>query len=762
MALGNGNPKEGDKGSNFFWELKVLQGLEAIAEAIDAGGGGGGGGGGGITQLTGDVTAGPGAGSVVATIGNSKVTTIKIADGAVVFSKLQNIAGLSFLGNPLAGVNPVQAIPLTTVPYFGAGIGGAASATTFLRGDGQWATPPAAPVLQNSNVNLTARSLINFTGSLTAVDTGSAIDISGPTANNGITANDRIFKLGDALSQPLNPTVTGGLFDGVRYINPGRGRLVITHNPTNPAAGLVFTPTVIGGQVTSVAITTNPTTAAYFSGYTNNFSLQFSGGTPITPASGSLQVASPITDVTITNGGSNYPITTTVTFPAPSGVGGVTATGVPVIKNGVIVGVQITNPGSGYGAGTTTFSGTVTFTGAPGAGAIGIWSATAIRPYSVTVSNPGAGYTGSPTISLVDTSDVAVNPTVEISNGGGQFGNSGTFSTGTQLRVIGNTTSSAVSVMAVQNNGSAGNSYISGATNATSFNAQHSSGLGVGFQVNNAGKGLVFGSTNIGIEGSMSAANGRWLDLSNDATATNQDLIRLQYSSSPSSLVVPLVLITRRNVTKNVVAPTVPNNLTNIDGVATDILFNNPVFNVPRPDPPPGIASFQGSISGTTLTVTSIASPTGTIAISQSLAGAGVTPGSYIVGLGSGSGGLGTYTVAPSQTVVGPVAMSTSDPSFTDSAVSTRISALWRNANHDTALGGLDVILSKAEATLADPRRRSYPQYPIVRLRADGRVTFPQNLPEYANEAAATAAGLISGDLYRVAGPGYKIVCIVA
>ena len=84
MALGNGNPKEGDKGSNFFWELKVLQGLEAIAEAIEAGGGGGGPG--GITQLTGDVTAGPGAGSVVATIGNSRVTTIKIADGAVIFS----------------------------------------------------------------------------------------------------------------------------------------------------------------------------------------------------------------------------------------------------------------------------------------------------------------------------------------------------------------------------------------------------------------------------------------------------------------------------------------------------------------------------------------------------------------------------------------------------------------------------------------------------------------------------------------------------
>jgi hypothetical protein len=35
MSLGNGNPKEGDKGSNFNYELKVLQGLEAIAISLE-------------------------------------------------------------------------------------------------------------------------------------------------------------------------------------------------------------------------------------------------------------------------------------------------------------------------------------------------------------------------------------------------------------------------------------------------------------------------------------------------------------------------------------------------------------------------------------------------------------------------------------------------------------------------------------------------------------------------------------------------------
>jgi hypothetical protein len=35
MSLGNGNPKDGDKGSNFNYELKVLQGLQAIAVALE-------------------------------------------------------------------------------------------------------------------------------------------------------------------------------------------------------------------------------------------------------------------------------------------------------------------------------------------------------------------------------------------------------------------------------------------------------------------------------------------------------------------------------------------------------------------------------------------------------------------------------------------------------------------------------------------------------------------------------------------------------
>lgn len=60
-------------------------------------------------------------------------------------------------------------------------------------------------------------------------------------------------------------------------------------------------------------------------------------------------------------------------------------------------------------------------------------------------------------------------------------------------------------------------------------------------------------------------------------------------------------------------------------------------------------ATFTGSISGTTLTVTSVAS--GSIGISAVISGTGVTAGTRISGFLTGEGGIGTYTVDNTQTV---------------------------------------------------------------------------------------------------------------
>ena len=64
------------------------------------------------------------------------------------------------------------------------------------------------------------------------------------------------------------------------------------------------------------------------------------------------------------------------------------------------------------------------------------------------------------------------------------------------------------------------------------------------------------------------------------------------------------------------------------------------------------------SISGTTMTV-SQGPANGSLLIGQSLAGKGVAPGTQITGLLTGTGGVGTYTITPEQTVLSEIITAT-------------------------------------------------------------------------------------------------------
>ncbi len=63
-------------------------------------------------------------------------------------------------------------------------------------------------------------------------------------------------------------------------------------------------------------------------------------------------------------------------------------------------------------------------------------------------------------------------------------------------------------------------------------------------------------------------------------------------------------------------------------------------------------AVFTGSIAGTVLDITAADSAfTGKLGVGIYIFGVNVTPGTKITALGTGTGGIGTYTVSPSQTV---------------------------------------------------------------------------------------------------------------
>lgn len=77
---------------------------------------------------------------------------------------------------------------------------------------------------------------------------------------------------------------------------------------------------------------------------------------------------------------------------------------------------------------------------------------------------------------------------------------------------------------------------------------------------------------------------------------------------------------------------------------------------------PPAV--YTGTIATTVMTVTAITS--GTIAVGQTISGAGITGAPTIVSLGTGTGGTGTYNISSSQTVsVGETITSGLDASHT-------------------------------------------------------------------------------------------------
>jgi hypothetical protein len=83
----------------------------------------------------------------------------------------------------------------------------------------------------------------------------------------------------------------------------------------------------------------------------------------------------------------------------------------------------------------------------------------------------------------------------------------------------------------------------------------------------------------------------------------------------------------------------------------------------------PASAVFTGSISGTTLTVTSVTS--GTLAINQAIFGLAILAETVITALGTGTGGVGTYTINRSQTVSSELMNTTSVGAVVTGSIST-------------------------------------------------------------------------------------------
>jgi hypothetical protein len=121
-------------------------------------------------------------------------------------------------------------------------------------------------------------------------------------------------------------------------------------------------------------------------------------------------------------------------------------------------------------------------------------------------------------------------------------------------------------------------------------------------------------------------------------------------------------------------------------------------------------ATFRGTISGTTLTVSTALS--GTLAVGQTIIGTGISANTTITAFLSAIGGTGTYTVSNSQTVSLSTMTATSNPPEQLTTATGDMTASWGNYRMDI----YEISIQPATATdpaivLLNPLQQVPPNY---------------------------------------------------
>jgi hypothetical protein len=152
-------------------------------------------------------------------------------------------------------------------------------------------------------------------------------------------------------------------------------------------------------------------------------------------------------------------------------------------------------------------------------------------------------------------------------------------------------------------------------------------------------------------------------------------------------------------------------------------------------------ATITASISTTTLTVTAVAS--GTLYVGQTIQGSGVTANTVITALGTGTGGVGTYTVSASQTVASETmyalnfsVIPTSDGAFTGADVVDIVDNYFIYNNPGTQQYAASGLLSPITAALSFASKFTGPDNLVSLIADHGQVYL---LGEQTSEVWADA-----------------------
>jgi hypothetical protein len=273
--------------STTYGEISLGTGFSIVSNTLEYSGSGS-----AITALTGDVVA-TGPGSVGAVIPNGTITYAKmqnvvtadrvlgstvaggpvsevqvstnmIVTGAVTYARMQNVAPNTFLANTTGSAVSVQEISTSRIPLFASNIGGTPSGATFLRGDGQWATPSGASPLTTKGDLYTfdtanTRLPVGTNGQVLVADNTTATGLrwttgggGSYTSSNGITLTGSNFGLGGNLDGDtiITHTTDSLTFTGEGSIPSGSVVKSLVHiNNTQTAVGNSYGLEVLGGTL---------------------------------------------------------------------------------------------------------------------------------------------------------------------------------------------------------------------------------------------------------------------------------------------------------------------------------------------------------------------------------------------------------------------------------------------------------------------------------------------------------------------------------
>lgn len=179
----------------------------------------------------------------------------------------------------------------------------------------------------------------------------------------------------------LIPTTTFTSITGVKPTATVTSATAAQKSSSGSGTGAIFTITTTGSGTTYTGVTTITLVSAG-SGYAVSNTITISGA-----ALGGLDGVNDLTFTLATAVGA-LPV---VTF---SGAGGATATGTAVVSGGKVVGITITNRGTGYTSGAVSIAAPTTGTTATATVKVGLGIS------HINITNPGTGYTSLPTISV--------------------------------------------------------------------------------------------------------------------------------------------------------------------------------------------------------------------------------------------------------------------------------------------------------------------------------------------------------------------------